>query len=155
VSFVMPDLIEPLQLSIIMILCTIFFLGHTIGILLSFYLLLTPFFVFVIVYLLWIYLFDTETPSTGGRRFQFYRTLKTWKLVRDYFSAKLISTTKLNPKRNYIFGYHPHGIMCFGAWLNFATEATGFSELFPGITPYLLTLKSKHATFTSTNISFF
>lgn len=36
--------------------------------------------------------------------------------------------------------FHPHGIMSMGAFVNFSTEATGFSQLFPGITPYLLTL---------------
>ena len=32
------------------------------------------------------------------------------------------------------------GIIGFGIALNFATEATGFSQLFPGITPHLMTL---------------
>lgn len=142
-SLVMPDFIEPLQLTIIVILCMIFFLGHTLGILLTIYLLMSPFYLLVIIYLFWTYIFDTKTPHNGGRRFQFFRKLKTWKLVKEFFPAQLIRTAKLNPKRNYVFGYHPHGIMCFGAWLNFATEATEFSELFPGITPYLMTLKSK------------
>lgn len=48
----------------------------------------------------------------------------------------------LDPKQNYVFGYHPHGIISYGAQLAFATEATGFSEKFPGITPSLLTLNS-------------
>jgi 2-acylglycerol O-acyltransferase 2 len=41
-----------------------------------------------------------------------------------------------------VLGYHPHGIISMGAFANFATEATGFSKLFPGITPSLLTLVS-------------
>ncbi|KAG7248819.1 hypothetical protein CRUP_004195, partial [Coryphaenoides rupestris] len=41
---------------------------------------------------------------------------------------------------NYIFGYHPHGIFCFGAFCNFGTEATSFSKKFPGIKPSLATL---------------
>lgn len=41
-----------------------------------------------------------------------------------------------------MLAYHPHGIISFGAFTNFATEATGFSELFPGIKPSLLTLTS-------------
>ncbi|MEQ2205835.1 Diacylglycerol O-acyltransferase 2, partial [Xenoophorus captivus] len=52
----------------------------------------------------------------------------------------LIKTHELLPSRNYILGYHPHGIFCFGAFCNFGTEATGFSEKFPGIKPSLATL---------------
>ena len=39
-------------------------------------------------------------------------------------------------------GYHPHGIISHGAFAAFATEALGFSQLFPGITNTLLTLDS-------------
>ncbi|KDQ18795.1 hypothetical protein BOTBODRAFT_52049 [Botryobasidium botryosum FD-172 SS1] len=45
----------------------------------------------------------------------------------------------LPPDRPYIFGYHPHGL---GAMATFATEGTGFSKHFPGISPHLLTLAS-------------
>jgi len=44
--------------------------------------------------------------------------------------------------RKYVFGYHPHGIISHGAFAAFATEALGFSQLFPGITNTLLTLDS-------------
>lgn len=37
-------------------------------------------------------------------------------------------------------GVHPHGLLTFGAFCNFCTEATGFSKTFPGITPHLATL---------------
>ena len=50
-------------------------------------------------------------------------------------------TADLSAERNYIFGMHPHGILSFGATTNFCTEATGFSQLFPGITPHLITLR--------------
>lgn len=53
---------------------------------------------------------------------------------------QLIKTHNLLPSRNYIFGYHPHGVLCFGAFCNFGTEATGFSKKFPGIKPSLATL---------------
>ena len=56
------------------------------------------------------------------------------------FVLQLIKTHNLLPSRNYIFGYHPHGILCFGAFCNFGTEATGFSKKFPGIKPSLATL---------------
>ena len=56
------------------------------------------------------------------------------------FVFQLIKTHNLLPNRNYIFGYHPHGIFCFGAFCNFGTEATSFSKKFPGIRPSLATL---------------
>lgn len=51
-----------------------------------------------------------------------------------------MKTHNLLTTRNYIFGYHPHGIMGLGAFCNFSTEATGVSQKFPGIRPYLATL---------------
>lgn len=42
--------------------------------------------------------------------------------------------------RNYIIGYHPHGIISVGAFVNFGTNSTGFPKLFPGIDLRLCTL---------------
>lgn len=56
------------------------------------------------------------------------------------FSLQLVKTHNLLTTRNYIFGYHPHGIMGLGAFCNFSTEATEVSKKFPGIRPYLATL---------------
>ena len=49
-------------------------------------------------------------------------------------------TKDLSPECNYLMGIHPHGLLTFGAFCNFYTEATGFSEIFPGITSHLATL---------------
>lgn len=51
-----------------------------------------------------------------------------------------MKTAELDPSHNYIFGFHPHGVLVAGAFGNFCTEATGFSQLFPGLTPHLLML---------------
>lgn len=51
-------------------------------------------------------------------------------------------TQELDSKKSYIFGYHPHGFISLGALLNFGTEATGFSKIFPGVSVSLLTLDS-------------
>ncbi|MEJ1281434.1 acyl-CoA wax alcohol acyltransferase 1 [Cricetulus griseus] len=53
---------------------------------------------------------------------------------------KILKTKDLSPSHNYIMGVHPHGLLTFGAFCNFCTEATGFSKTFPGITPHLATL---------------
>ncbi|XP_040277642.1 diacylglycerol O-acyltransferase 2-like [Bufo bufo] len=63
--------------------------------------------------------------------------LKT-KLLKCVF--QLVKTHNLLPSHNYIFGYHPHGILAIGAFCNFGTEATGVSKKFPGIKPYLVAL---------------
>lgn len=92
------------------------------------------------VYLAWMFLFDRYTPRHGGRRVEAIRRWKFWDYYRDYFPISLVKTADLDPKQNYIFGSHPHGIMGSGAYCNFASEATGFGTLFPGIKPHLLTL---------------
>ena len=54
---------------------------------------------------------------------------------------QLVKTHDLSPKHNYIIANHPHGIFSYGVFINFATEATGFAQIFPGITPSLGTLE--------------
>ncbi|XP_069828992.1 diacylglycerol O-acyltransferase 2 [Dendropsophus ebraccatus] len=91
------------------------------------------------LYLAWL-VFDWNTPNKGGRRSSWVRNWAMWRYFRDYFPIRLVKTHNLLPSRNYIFGYHPHGIMCLGGFCNFGTEATGVSKKFPGIKPYLATL---------------
>ena len=100
----------------------------------------------ILAYLFWFLAYDFKRSSKGGRRWNALRNLSSWNYYRDYFPVRLRKTSDLSAEKNYIFGYHPHGVMCAGAWCNFATEATGFSKLFPGLTPHLLTLKCKWIT---------
>ncbi|XP_053166672.1 2-acylglycerol O-acyltransferase 1 [Hemicordylus capensis] len=89
-----------------------------------------------VFYALWLYL-DWETPHTGGRRSQWIRQWTVWKYFTEYFPIHLIKTSDLDPSQNYLFGFHPHGVLVAGAFGNFCTEHTGFKTLFPGLTPYL------------------
>jgi hypothetical protein len=94
-------------------------------------------------YLVFISLFsNTATSGTLSRRSPFLRSLRIWSFFVSYFPARLHRSQELPPTRKYIFGYHPHGIISHGAFAAFATEALGFSRLFPGITNTLLTLDS-------------
>lgn len=120
-----------------------FYFGALFGTCIVVALLFTSYYPLALLYLGWAYIFDSRTPSHGGRRVEFVRRLTFWKYFRDYFPIKLVKTTELDPSRNYIFGYHPHGILCAGAFCNFATEATDFATVFPGITPHLLPLMGK------------
>ncbi|KFZ54873.1 2-acylglycerol O-acyltransferase 2 [Antrostomus carolinensis] len=83
---------------------------------------------------------DREKPSKGGRRIHVLRNSIVWRYMRDYFPITLVKTAELDPRQNYVMGFHPHGVLAAGAFLNFCTEATGFSTLFPGITPHLMML---------------
>ncbi|XP_011918110.1 PREDICTED: 2-acylglycerol O-acyltransferase 1 isoform X1 [Cercocebus atys] len=89
-----------------------------------------------IPYLTWLY-FDWHTPEQGGRRCSWIKNWTLWKHFKDYFPIHLIKTQDLDPSHNYIFGFHPHGILAAGAFGNFSTNYSDFKELFPGFTSYL------------------
>lgn len=55
-------------------------------------------------------------------------------------SLQLVKTAELDPSRNYLAGFHPHGVLATGAFVNLCTESTDFSSLFPGIRPHLMML---------------
>ncbi|KRY90626.1 2-acylglycerol O-acyltransferase 2, partial [Trichinella pseudospiralis] len=111
----------------------VIFLGPYTLIALGIYLLVcTQYWWLVLLYSLWLYV-DQEAPKRGSRPKDWFRRWSMWDHLRDYFPIELIKTADLPPDRNYLFGYHPHGIMSFGAFCNFCTEATNFSQLFPGV----------------------
>ena len=108
---------------------------------------LTVFFCSLFLPFLWpihiayiIYLCRDQSAENGGRRSEWFRRLPVWNYFAGYFPVKLVKEADLDPSKNYVFGYHPHGIISMGAFANFATEATSFAELFPGIKASLLTL---------------
>ena len=92
-----------------------------------------------LAYVAWFLVLD-DAPRRGGRLSAAARRSVVWRWVADYFPVSLVKTTDLDPRRNYLFGYHPHGIISVGAITNFATDATGFSELFPGVELRVATL---------------
>lgn len=106
------------------------------------YLLFTRLCPLSLAYLAWL-VWDKESCNRGGRRSQWARSWTLWKYFRDYFPIQLVKTCELPPNKNYLFGYHPHGIMCAGAFCNFATEGTDFSTVFPGIRPHLVILRGQ------------
>ena len=121
----------------------LFFQGLSIlGFLIFGSLLFTKYYWITLIYIVW-YLADHQTPHEGGRRFDWVRHWAIWKYYADYFPMKLIKTADLDPNKNYIFGISPHGIGAFSAFGNLATEGTGFSDKFPGLTPHLLTLNAQ------------
>ncbi|XP_054933198.1 2-acylglycerol O-acyltransferase 2-A-like isoform X1 [Dermacentor andersoni] len=99
----------------------------------------TSYYYIPLLYAIW-YLYDRDTPKRGGRQSRWVRQWRLLKYAGAYYPAKLVKTSDLTPARNYILGYHPHGIMCMGAMCNFGTEASGIADLFPGIRIHVLTL---------------
>ncbi|OQV14215.1 2-acylglycerol O-acyltransferase 2-A [Hypsibius exemplaris] len=120
----------------------LFFFGGLTSILFLLFLLHTKYYWITLLYVTWFW-FDRDTSSRGGRPSQWLRNSAAYRYLRDYFPISLVKTADLDPKENYLIGYHPHGIMGFGT-SNFVTEATGFSKEFPGIKSYVLTLKLLH-----------
>nr|XP_004661041.1 diacylglycerol O-acyltransferase 2-like protein 6 [Jaculus jaculus] len=93
-----------------------------------------------VIMLAWL-IYDWNTHSQGDRRSAWVRNWALWKYFKNYFPIKLVKTHDLSSKHNYIIANHPHGILSYGAFINFATEATGFSWIFPSITPFIATLE--------------
>ncbi|OWK17952.1 hypothetical protein Celaphus_00009245 [Cervus elaphus hippelaphus] len=102
-------------------------------------LLFTRFWIFSVLYAVWWYL-DLSKPWQGGRRIEALRRCVIWRYMKDYFPISLVKTAYLDPSRNYLAGFHPHGVLATGAFTNLCTESTGFSSLFPGIRPHLMML---------------
>ncbi|KAL2831426.1 diacylglycerol acyltransferase [Aspergillus cavernicola] len=88
------------------------------------------------------FLLSLMLPRSCARRSDFLRSLRLWRFYASYFSINLYRSAPLPANGKYIFGYHPHGILSHGAFAAFATEALGFSYLFPSIENSLLTLDS-------------
>jgi len=92
-------------------------------------------------YLIWIHFLD-RSPEHGGRINHWFRSARFFRYFAEYYPSSFLKECDLPADRPYVFGYHPHGIIGMGAIATFATDATGFSKAFPGITPHLLTLAS-------------
>ncbi|KAI9168142.1 diacylglycerol O-acyltransferase 1 [Blastocladiella emersonii ATCC 22665] len=116
------------------------------------------------VYAVWVAADWTTAVSGGTERLRVIRAWSGWtRFWRTYFPVSLVRSAPLPADRNYIFGIHPHGLYCLGAFSNFVAEhalpaapapATqlgpaasihGFRALFPGLRLRLATLKINFA----------
>uniref|UniRef100_A0A7I5E687 Acyltransferase n=1 Tax=Haemonchus contortus TaxID=6289 RepID=A0A7I5E687_HAECO len=92
-------------------------------------------------YFLW-FLYDKKSPKTGGYEGHWLQELICNRWFAEYFPATLHKTAELPADRNYIIAAHPHGIICFGIYATFITNATGRSRKYPGIRFLTCTLAS-------------
>nr|XP_020771324.1 2-acylglycerol O-acyltransferase 2-like [Odocoileus virginianus texanus] len=111
------------------LVCSIVFIG----------LLLTRFWMISNLYIIWWYL-DRDMPWQGGRQSAFIRHWTIWKYTKDYFPISLVKPAELDPSRNYLAGFHPHGVLATGAFTNMCMKATGFSSVSKGIRSHLMML---------------
>jgi len=95
-------------------------------------------YIFLATYSFWRQ--DNINPHSLNK---YIRNLTIWIWFKNYFPISLKQTEILDKNKNYIFGYHPHGILPFGAIINFGTNANKFDNLYPGIKPYLVTLRTQ------------
>lgn len=157
---------SPLNLPLNKRLQTAFILFHSTSLLLfcSLYFLLwcTPYmWPIMIYYTIFYYLLD-RSPVNGGvwyRRSETLRNLSCWKNLVEYFPIKFHKMADLKPTfeniqysntnhsvkeqrigPNYIFGYHPHGIIATGVSSGFTNNGTGWNQMFPGIKCFVTTL---------------
>ncbi|XP_002120879.2 2-acylglycerol O-acyltransferase 1 [Ciona intestinalis] len=114
-------------------------LAATCTLLTAYITLFTSYWPITTAYLVFLFL-DRNTPESGGRRSEWVRNWSLWKWMSDYFPCTLHKTVDLDPRRNYIFGIHPHGVLCIGSFTHFSTNGSGFSHVFPGFTSYLTML---------------
>ncbi|KAK2828501.1 hypothetical protein Q5P01_019535 [Channa striata] len=125
-------------ISVLQWVLSFLFLGVACYILMV-YLMFTSLWPLCTLYFIWL-VSDWHTPERGGRRTIFVRKWRVWEHFRDFFPVKLVKTAELNPNKNYILGYHPHGIMSAGAFSCFSTDSCGFTKEFPGVRPSLAIL---------------
>jgi len=94
-----------------------------------------------ILYTAW-YIYDFDTCNKGGRRIRWLRNTWLQRNHANYFSMKLVKSFEgdLDPKKNYLFCSHPHGMFCIGLAGCFLSDTRGYKEMFPGLRPYSLIL---------------
>ena len=62
-----------------------------------------------------------------------FKNLFVFNFIRDYFHLRLVKTAELPSGRPYILAIFPHGVVPYGAVINFSTNANNYRELFPGL----------------------
>ena len=74
----------------------------------------------------------TRGSERGSKLPKITLVLAEWYEVQLRFSRllslQLVKTAHLDPSRNYLAGFHPHGVLATGAFTNLCTESTGFSS---------------------------
>jgi len=132
-------------LSVFYWISSFLFFGITFSALLGYLVIYTRYWWLAVLYLTWMF-YDLDTCNRGGRsgwNVRFVRGWSLWKHFVNYFPIKLVKTCELDPKKNYLLGSHPHGVLCAGIFSCFGTEGANVKEVYPGLEPRLLTLEGQ------------
>mmetsp|Transcript_22768 Transcript_22768/g.33624 ORF Transcript_22768/g.33624 Transcript_22768/m.33624 type:complete len:126 (+) Transcript_22768:3-380(+) len=95
-----------------------------------------------------VYILLDKSPMNGGWNLapkwrKFFRDYPGFKLMAKYFDSQLIKETDLDPRQQYIFLYHPHGIISLGFCTVLATNGANFEDTFPGVSFMNLPISSR------------
>jgi hypothetical protein len=85
----------------------------------------------VLAYLL--YIFYESRSGLGAKSPNKHRNSFLFNITKEYFDLKIVKTADIPPTSNYIFCYHPHGIVPFGMYAALYSNSCGFDDLYPGI----------------------
>ncbi|KAJ2743601.1 RNA helicase required for poly(A+) mRNA export, partial [Coemansia pectinata] len=66
----------------------------------------------LVVYLLFCF-FDPRPYDGVGRRISHIHKLPIWAHVNAYFQPKMVFEEPLDPRKKYVFGAHPHGVISY------------------------------------------
>ncbi|KAJ9068642.1 diacylglycerol O-acyltransferase 1 [Entomophthora muscae] len=122
-------------------LCLIFYNTLTLQSLVIFWLVVYhKLWLILLVYLTFWY-FDRGYEN-GGWDVKWIKRLAVWREAAAYFPINMVREQELDPTKQYLFGYHPHGIIANGAVLGFVTDALGVSNIFPGIKIRMITINA-------------
>jgi 2-acylglycerol O-acyltransferase 2 len=91
--------------------------------------------------LAYLYTWLDGSEKTKARRSPWVRSWGIWKYVLNYFYlTEVILEQELNPDTQYIFGFHPHGILPFGSMISLLTDAIKVPDCWKKVSPKLRVL---------------
>ena len=90
----------------------------------------------IIAYVLYI-LLDKSSYNGGwnvSSRLQLWlNNYAGFRYLAEYFDCELIKEKDLDPSKQYVFVYHPHGIIAVGICASLGTNGANFDKHFPGV----------------------
>jgi len=108
----------------------------TLCILLTIGILMIPFSWMTIVpmWIAWAFFID-KAAYRGGREWRWLRRMEWLRIARTYFPASLFvdKGASFPSDKNYLFCYHPHGLIGVGIWSNFVPDFPERQKLFPDL----------------------
>lgn len=92
-----------------------------------------------ILYITWYSTMDKDSALNGSRRSDWVRSWSWWIYAKNYYPLKVVKCFEgeLDPKRNYLFSFFPHGLLATSAFLTMGTSVTEMTSLFPKHKTYL------------------